>query len=119
MINLQQFLSITTNPILSQYPQVFQKFEPDSQKETLVRERLNHLDTVLDGLPYLASKHVTVADLSVAASLSVLEHVNYDFSPWKNLARWRDGIVNLGYYAECNKGFEDWKFAVHFRDHGD
>lgn len=101
------------------FPQVFEKFDPDNNKEAIFQKCLNHLDRILDDQSFLVTSHVTVADLAVAATLSLLELRDYDVSQWKHLSRWLATTRDLPYYSECNKGFEEWKFAVHFREHGD
>lgn len=42
------------------------------------------------GLKYVASDKVTIADISLACSMTVLEAVNFDLSPYPLVSKWYD-----------------------------
>jgi len=53
----------------------------------------------------VAGNHLTIADLSILASLSFPEYiVDYDYSEWKNVSEWLNKIQNeLPYHKEVNE----------------
>ena len=101
---------------LRQYPQVFAHLKPDASKQAPVIDVLNELDELLTNQCFLAiPNHMTLADLSIIASLSLLELLDWQFAKWPQVEKWRRRLADLEYYASCNKGLEDWKYYLYLR----
>ncbi|XP_054159051.1 glutathione S-transferase 1-like [Oppia nitens] len=77
----------------------------DPEKGKKIREALQIMDQMLNNQPFLAGNEITLADLSVLASLSLAEVFDYDLiGEYKNVKRWSDGLKrDLPYYDEINK----------------
>ena len=95
-----------------QYPRVFAGIPAGMDAEMVVRECLHKVNMELEGQSFLTGCDVTLADFAVMADLSLLELIDYNFRPWPPLVKWRNRMKDLPYYASCNKGLEDWKFAL-------
>ncbi|XP_026675010.1 glutathione S-transferase 1-like [Ceratina calcarata] len=70
------------------YPIVFSKAPKDETKYKAIGEALGFLEKFLEGQNYVAGNNMTLADLSVVATLSTLEAMDYDCSKFKNICRW-------------------------------
>eukprot|EP00112_Aurelia_sp_Birch-Aquarium-sp1_P005792 Seg1658.1 transcript_id=Seg1658.1/GoldUCD/mRNA.D3Y31 product="Glutathione S-transferase 1 isoform D" protein_id=Seg1658.1/GoldUCD/D3Y31 len=61
-------------------------------------EIMEHFDTLENiylckpGNMYLVSNELTMADIYIASTMSPLESVFFDFSPWPRLCKWFEGI---------------------------
>lgn len=66
-------------------------------------DRLATLNTILGRRPYAAGDQLTLADLSIATSLSLPEAAKFDFSPYPNITAWLAKIKQLPYYDEAMK----------------
>ena len=67
---------------------------------------LQILDTHLLGAhPYLCGADLTIADHFGAALLSVGEVIHLDYTPWRNVQRWLDGMKSRPSWARANEGF--------------
>ena len=76
----------------------------DPEKEKKAIEAVKLLDDSLSNQKYVAGNELTLADLSVLASMTVLEGFNYDISEFKNVTEWNNRLKNeLPYYDEINK----------------
>ena len=89
---------------------------PDSSNREEVERVLSELDTLLSLQPYAATNHVTIADLSLIATVSLLELLDWKFKKWTSVQKWMNRMKGLAYYPECNKGLEDWKLYLHVRE---
>lgn len=68
-----------------------------------MKDALNLLDASLESHNFVAGKELTLADISLLASLSLAESVDYDFNEWKNVNKWLDRLKNqLPYYDDIN-----------------
>ena len=75
---------------------------------------MEYLDTktpLADG-KYITGDHMTIADISSIATLSFLETIDFDFSPYPNVAAWIRKMKAKDFYRECNVGFESFKEEV-------
>ena len=54
---------------------------------------------------YLVDNHLTIADLSLSASLSFLIYYNYDLTDYPNISRWYISLSKLLPYFEEINGF--------------
>ena len=89
---------------------------PDSSKKTAVTDSLDELNLLLSMQTFVSGDHVTLADLSIIATLSLLELVDWDFGAWPEVDKWRGRMKDQEYYALSNKGLEDWKFYLHAKE---
>ena len=71
---------------------------------------LNMLDkTHLEGKKFVTGDTLTIADLSIVSTLIFLEVVNFDFSPWKNIAAYLQRAKALPYFDECAAALYAWR----------
>lgn len=65
---------------------------PEPDKENALKTNLDHLDNHLDagGVQYLCGDQMTIADISVLASLTELEALDYSIKCYGELNRWMD-----------------------------
>lgn len=76
----------------------------DPEKEKKVKEALQLLDDALGNQGYVAGDHLTLADLSILASLSFAEVFDYSIDDYKNVTQWKERLKKeLPYYDEVNK----------------
>ncbi|XP_011193469.2 glutathione S-transferase 1-1 [Zeugodacus cucurbitae] len=91
------------------YPQLFfnKPLVPELYKNMETAMAL--LNTFLEGNNYVAGDRLTVADLSILASISIFDVANFDISKYVNVARW---------YADAKKlpGWEEnWAGCLEFK----
>ncbi|CAB3251319.1 unnamed protein product [Arctia plantaginis] len=96
------------------YPQVFGNAPSDSDKRTKVEDALQNLNTFLEGQKYVAGPNLTLADLSLVASVSSLEATDIDFLKFANVKRWYETVKSTapGYQEANEKGLEMFKALV-------
>lgn len=70
------------------YPQVFAKQPADPEKFKKMEDAFDFLNTFLDKSKYAAGDKLTVADMSLIATVSSFEAAGFDFSKYANVARW-------------------------------
>lgn len=70
-----------------QYPQAFYGAPADKDKRTKVEDALKLFDTFLEGQKYSAGPNLTIADLSLVASVSTFEASDIDFKKYPNVKR--------------------------------
>jgi len=70
------------------YPQIFAKAPADPEKLKKIEEAFEFLSTFLEGKKYTAADHLTVADISLVATVSSFEAAGFDFSKYANVQRW-------------------------------
>ncbi|KAJ8956147.1 hypothetical protein NQ317_007415 [Molorchus minor] len=66
---------------------------------------VNHyfLDTFLENSEFVAGNQLTLADLSLVATVSTIEVFNHDLSPFKNITRWFSKVKQVAPgYDEVN-----------------
>jgi len=80
-------------------PQVFAKQPADPEKYKKMEEAVEFLDKFLEKTVYAAGEYLTVADLSLGATMATYEVAGFDFSKYKNVARW---------YAKCKATAPGW-----------
>lgn len=76
----------------------------DPEKEKKIREALRILDSSLSAHKYVAGDELTLADLSILASLSLAEVFDYDvISDYQHIRHWSETLKReLPYYDEIN-----------------
>lgn len=92
------------------YPQIWQKAPADPEKLKKMEEGLGFLNQFLAGEKYLAGSEMTIADLSVLATISTYELAGYDFKEFSNIEKWYSRISKEAPGIELNKqGLEEAK----------
>lgn len=76
----------------------------DSEKEKKIKESLQILDESMAHHNYVAGDDITLADLSILASLSLAEVFDYDVTTgYQHIKTWSDRLKrDLPYYDEIN-----------------
>lgn len=74
------------------YPQLFAKAPADAEKKGKLESALGFLDTFLDGQAYAAGDNLTLADISLVATISTIEVVGFELTKYPNILTW---------YAKC------------------
>nr|APC23398.1 GSTd5 [Liposcelis entomophila] len=70
------------------YPVMFGGAPFDPAKKEKLDEAFKFLDTFLEGQNWAAGANLTIADISLAASVSTCEAVGYPVQNYPNVARW-------------------------------
>ncbi|KAG6461953.1 hypothetical protein O3G_MSEX012959 [Manduca sexta] len=96
------------------YPQVFGGAPADKEKFAKIEDALQLLDKFLDGQKYVAGPNLTVADLSLIASVSSFEATDIDFKKYPNIKRWYETVKSTapGYQEANEKGLDAFKALV-------
>uniref|UniRef100_A0A0K8TVM2 Glutathione-S-transferase n=1 Tax=Epiphyas postvittana TaxID=65032 RepID=A0A0K8TVM2_EPIPO len=96
------------------YPQLFGGAPADPSKLAKIEEALKFLETFLEGQKYVAGPNLTVADLSLIASISSFEVTDIDFKKYSNVKRWYETVKSSapGYQEANEKGLEAFKHLV-------
>ncbi|KAK3578004.1 hypothetical protein CHS0354_037386 [Potamilus streckersoni] len=94
------------------YPQLFQGKPPDIEKENGMKKTFDYLNRQLDGQRHMAGDEMTLADISMATNIALLELRNYNLDQWPLLSAWYQRMKLLPYWNECNKGLYDWKSPI-------
>ncbi|KAJ8925401.1 hypothetical protein NQ315_009233 [Exocentrus adspersus] len=78
------------------------------EHKTPLEEALGFLDVFLEGNDFVTGNKLTIADCSLAASVSTIAAVGWDLSPYSNVAAWiaRCSLAIPG-YAEANQAGAD------------
>ncbi|KAG7190906.1 hypothetical protein KM043_006966 [Ampulex compressa] len=72
------------------------------------------LDKFLEGQDYVAGRSLTIADLSIAATVSTAEVLGFDVGGYKYVSKWLDRIKASapGYRKANGEGIEMWKKMI-------
>ena len=84
-----------------QRPRQYQGLAPDAEKENLLKQSLDYLDQFIEKSesPYLTGENITIADISILASLTELDAMEYSYRCYGDVARWSDRMkVSLKIY---------------------
>ncbi|XP_067618335.1 glutathione S-transferase 1-1-like [Eurosta solidaginis] len=85
-------------------PLIFAKKPADPEKYKAVETAVEFLNTFLEGNDYVAGDHLTVADLSILASISTLDAVGFELSKYANVTRWYESCKKLPGWQENWEG---------------
>jgi len=96
------------------YPVYFAGVPFDPAKMTKIEEAFQFLDTFLADTEYAAGNSLTIADLTLVATVSTFEVVNFDLSKYPNVAKWLSKVkATAPGYEEINgKGIKEFKEFV-------
>jgi glutathione S-transferase len=90
LVDMRLFFDISTMYLRfgeAHYPVMFQKVKPDPEKLAKIDEALGYVELFLkDG--YIAGSELTIADFSLAATLSTIEACDYDFSKFTKVTEY-------------------------------
>ncbi|KAL1139450.1 hypothetical protein AAG570_006434 [Ranatra chinensis] len=85
------------------YPVMFGGAAYDEEKAKKLDEALGFLDGFLSKSAWATGDKITLADCALAASVSTIEAVGYDFSKHSNVVKWYNNAKsNLPGYEEAN-----------------
>jgi len=70
------------------YPQIFAKAPADPEKLKKLEEALGWFNTYLEGQKYAAGDNLTLADISLTATVSTMELAKIDLSKYPNVVAW-------------------------------
>lgn len=84
------------------YPQIFAKApaNPDNLKK--LEEAVGFLNTFLEKTEYAAGDSLTLADLTLLATVSTLEVLKLDLNQWANVAKWYAKVKSTAPGADVN-----------------
>jgi len=101
MLNFDMSLTNSIgNAIMSR---VYRGVEPTEADITALKNNLKLLDTLIGSNGYVASNKLTIADISLYATLITLHFNDYDLSEYSNVQQWFDRITDeLSYFDEVS-----------------
>lgn len=88
-------------------PKLYQGLAPDPEKENLLKQSLDYLDSFLDknkedGKLFLCTDKMTIADISVVASLTELDALDYPYKCYGDVYNWVERVkAQLPFFKEC------------------
>lgn len=85
----------------------FQNREQDPEQLKKAEEALGFLNTFLEGNTYVAGDRLTIADISILASLSGFTVFNLDLSKYPNVVRWQENGKKVPGWDIIEKGLEE------------
>ncbi|XP_035774394.1 glutathione S-transferase 1 isoform X2 [Anopheles albimanus] len=92
------------------YPQIFAKQPANPEAKKKMEEAVGFLNTFLEGHEYAAGSDLTIADLSLAASIATYEVAGFDFTPYPNVQAWLARCkANAPGYALNQAGADEFK----------
>lgn len=94
------------------YPAIFGGAALDPEKKKKLDEAYGFLDKFLEGSTWVAGNNITIADMTVAATVSTAaDSVGYDISPYPHVVKWfAKAKTSLTGYDEANqKGVDAFK----------
>nr|ANS56595.1 glutathione S-transferase delta3 [Micromelalopha troglodyta] len=96
------------------YPQVFGGAPADKDKLAKIEDALQLLNTFLEGQKFVAGPNLTLADLTLVASVSSFEASDVDFKKYANVKRWYETMKTTapGYQEANEKGLDAFKALV-------
>jgi len=75
----------------------------EEQNNVKLKETLNLFDKMMAESAYVCGNYLSVADISILASLSLLESIDYPFTDWPNINKWLSNTKKeLPYYEEIS-----------------
>ncbi|XP_055551692.1 glutathione S-transferase 1 isoform X1 [Wyeomyia smithii] len=90
------------------YPQIFEGVPANAENYKKIGEALGFLDIFLNNQNFIAGgDSLTLADLSVLASLTTFEVAGYDFSAYKNVQSWYEMIQKIAPRADNNRSWAE------------
>lgn len=97
------------------YPVMFYgASEYDEKYYKLLEHSFDVLNTFLDGQDYVAGRNMTIADLSMVATVSTIEAFGFDIQDYPNVVRWFEKIKSSapGYRTANGEGIQMLKYLA-------
>ncbi|XP_052865863.1 glutathione S-transferase 1 isoform X4 [Anopheles cruzii] len=92
------------------YPQIFAKQPANAEALKKMEEAVGFLNSFLDGHEYAAGADLTIADLSLVASIATYEVAGFDFDPYPHVKAWLARCkANAPGYAMNQAGANEFK----------
>jgi glutathione S-transferase len=90
VINQRLFFDLVTlyESLGNYYYPILEKKEPDAEKFKEAEKAVDLFNTLLEDKEYAAGDHLTLADLSMIASVTTFEPAGFDFGKYLNVAKW-------------------------------
>lgn len=85
------------------YSQIFAKAPADPEKFKKMEEAMGFFETFLDGKTYAAGDCLTLADLSLLATVSSYEVAKFDLTKYQNVTKWYNHIKSVAPGADLNE----------------
>ncbi|KAF2880916.1 hypothetical protein ILUMI_25245 [Ignelater luminosus] len=87
------------------YPIVFENATPDPAKHTKMEEAFKFLETFLEGHEFAVGNNLTVADISLVATVTMYDVAKFDMTPYKNISKWYGRMKEIlpGFEQICGK----------------
>uniref|UniRef100_A0A8D8GTD4 glutathione transferase n=1 Tax=Culex pipiens TaxID=7175 RepID=A0A8D8GTD4_CULPI len=90
------------------YPQMFEGAAENPDAYTKIGDALGFLECFLEGQTFVAGgDSLSLADLSLLASLTTFEVAGYDISEFKNVSAWYGRIQKIAPGADLNKSWAE------------
>jgi len=70
------------------YPQIFAKQAPNPENLKKLEDAAGFLNTFLESSTYAAGDTLTLADITLVATISTFDAVSFDLSKYPNIVRW-------------------------------
>lgn len=91
------------------YGPLFHGEKLNKDKKELVRKSLFFLENLLNENDYLVCNNLTLADLSICLSCTMLEFdKNFEYGEFQKFVEWRNKIKNFPNWTKINKSFYKW-----------
>lgn len=92
------------------YLDIFLGGSDDVEKLKKVEDALGFLDTFLDKQNYVAGHHLTIADISLIATVSTVEVIAIDINKFPNVKKWVEKVKRTVPGYDINEaGLADFK----------
>ncbi|CAB3251316.1 unnamed protein product [Arctia plantaginis] len=93
------------------YPQVFADAPQDPAAFKLLEDALGFFDAFLEGHKYSAGDQLTLADLSLVATVSTIELTEVKLENYPNIVKWYELVKSTapGYKEANEKGIDEFK----------
>jgi glutathione S-transferase len=92
------------------YPIIFRKMPADQEKFKALETAVDFLNTFLDGQEYAAGDAITLADITLVASVSTLDAAGFDLSNYPNVQKWFENCKSAVPGYDLNEaGIEEFK----------
>ena len=92
------------------YPQIFAKQPANPENFKKMEEAFGFLNTFLEGQQYAAGDHLTLADLTLLATVSSYEVAKFDITKYPNVNKWFQHCKTVAPGYDLNQsGLEHFK----------
>lgn len=93
-------------------PQWMSKETGDPEKLKKIEEAVEFLNTFLNGNDWVVGDQVTIADIALGVTVSNIEIMGFDLSPYKNVKSWFMRVKRLPGYERNEEGAQAFKKVI-------